>query len=153
MSTCQPSALPSSDLDHPSCSINLADRHFDTAQRYGNETSVGASLRAALPKLGLGRGDVWVTTKIGNPRPGSGGMPAGGGYDPTLLPGPGGGYMLDDTVSAHDGVLAEFAKSQSALGFDYVDLLLLHYPSLPSKDLEGTDGTFYLTLSCRHLFH
>eukprot|EP01051_Picozoa_sp_SAG22_P009305 SAG22_NODE_767_length_7375_cov_24.094055_5_plen_94_part_00 len=65
-------------------------------------------------------------------------MPAGGGYDPTLLPGPGGGYMLDDAVSAYDGVLAEFGKSQAALGFEYVDLLLLHYPSLPSSDLEGT---------------
>jgi 2,5-diketo-D-gluconate reductase A len=37
-------------------------RHIDTAQMYGNESGVGAALKAS----GLARDDVWVTTKLNN---------------------------------------------------------------------------------------
>lgn len=40
--------------------LQLGYRHVDTAQRYGNETAVGAGIRAS----GVDRDKVWVTTKV-----------------------------------------------------------------------------------------
>jgi diketogulonate reductase-like aldo/keto reductase len=42
--------------------LRLGYRHIDTARVYGNETDVGAGLRAS----GVPRGDVFVTTKLWN---------------------------------------------------------------------------------------
>lgn len=39
-------------------------RHIDTAERYGNEAEVGEGLRQGLAAAGLGRDDVFVTTKV-----------------------------------------------------------------------------------------
>ena len=55
-------------------------RLFDTAQRYGTEKPLGEVLRRHFAKGTLRREDVFITTKTSNPRPGSGGMPAGGGF-------------------------------------------------------------------------
>jgi 2,5-diketo-D-gluconate reductase A len=73
-------------------------RHVDTAQMYGNEAEVGEAIR----KSGLGRDEVYVTTKLGN-----------------------GAHRPDDARKA-------FAGSLEALGFDYVDLFLIHWP-LPTR--------------------
>jgi 2,5-diketo-D-gluconate reductase B len=40
--------------------LRLGYRHIDTAEMYDNEREVGEALRAS----GVGRGDVFVTTKI-----------------------------------------------------------------------------------------
>jgi alcohol dehydrogenase (NADP+) len=40
-------------------------RHFDCAERYGNEREVGGALRAGLAR-GIARDDIFVTTKIWN---------------------------------------------------------------------------------------
>src|SRR6266849_7745325 len=40
--------------------LRLGYRHIDTAEMYGNEREVGEGLRAS----GIGRDDVFVTTKI-----------------------------------------------------------------------------------------
>jgi alcohol dehydrogenase (NADP+) len=40
-------------------------RHFDCAERYGNEREVGRALRAGLAR-GIARGNIFVTTKIWN---------------------------------------------------------------------------------------
>jgi 2,5-diketo-D-gluconate reductase A len=69
-------------------------RHIDTAGAYRNEAGVGAALAAT----GLGRDEVFVTTKLWNSEQ---------GYDSTL---------------------AACEKSLERLGLDHVDLYLIHWP-------------------------
>ncbi len=69
-------------------------RHVDTAQMYGNERGVGAAVAAS----GLGRDDVFVTTKLNNDR-----------HEPA-------------------SALASLDESLRQLGLEYVDLFLIHWP-------------------------
>jgi diketogulonate reductase-like aldo/keto reductase len=69
-------------------------RHVDTARIYGNERDVGAAVRAS----GIGREQIFVTTKLWN----------------------------DD--QGYDSALRAFDASLSRLGLDYVDLYLVHWP-------------------------
>jgi 2,5-diketo-D-gluconate reductase A len=73
-------------------------RHVDTAEMYGNEREVGQ----AIAKSGLDRGDVFVTSKLGNDS-----------------------HRPDDARRAFDGTL-------EAIGSDYIDLFLIHWP-LPTR--------------------
>jgi len=73
-------------------------RHIDTAQGYGNEKEVGD----AIAKSSLDRGDVFVTSKLGNAD-----------------------HRPDDARHA-------FYRSVSALGCEYIDLFLIHWP-LPTR--------------------
>src|ERR1700683_4781699 len=41
-------------------------RHFDCAERYGNEREVGKALKQGLAAAGIARGDIFVTTKVWN---------------------------------------------------------------------------------------
>src|SRR4030095_17076656 len=41
-------------------------RHFDCAERYGNEREVGRALQARLAAGGIAREDIFVTTKLWN---------------------------------------------------------------------------------------
>src|SRR6202166_4172103 len=41
-------------------------RHFDCAERYGNEREVGRALQAGLAAGGIAREDIFVTPKLGN---------------------------------------------------------------------------------------
>ena len=41
-------------------------RHFDCAERYGNEREVGRALEAGLAAGGIAREDIFVTTKLWN---------------------------------------------------------------------------------------
>lgn len=75
--------------------LKIGYRHVDTAAMYGNEAEVGEGLRAS----GVGRDEVFVTTKVWNDRQ---------GYDATLK---------------------AFDKSLSRLGVDHVDLYLIHWPA------------------------
>jgi diketogulonate reductase-like aldo/keto reductase len=79
--------------------IALADgyRSIDTAALYRNEPGVGRAIRAAADR-GVSRGEVFVTTKLGNPDQ---------GYDSTLR---------------------AFDASVQRLGVDIVDLYLIHWP-------------------------
>jgi aryl-alcohol dehydrogenase-like predicted oxidoreductase len=72
---------------------------IDTAQRYGTEPAVGEVLRARIIAGTLAREGVFVTTKVSNPRPAPAGMLPGGGLE----------YMLQEDMSAYDGLLDEFA--------------------------------------------
>src|SRR4051795_5835811 len=69
-------------------------RHVDTAAAYRNEAGVGAAIAAS----GVGREDVFVTTKLWNSEQ---------GYDSTLR---------------------AFEKSLERLGTGHVDLYLIHWP-------------------------
>jgi 2,5-diketo-D-gluconate reductase A len=73
-------------------------RHIDTAQGYRNEAEVGE----AVARSGLDRGDVYITSKLGNDA-----------HEP-------------------DAARAAFDATLKALGSDYVDLFLIHWP-LPTR--------------------
>src|SRR5712671_2599058 len=73
-------------------------RHFDCAERYGNEREVGRALQAGLAAGGIAREDIFVTTKLwnSNHRPGR--------------------------------VEPAFEASLDRLGLKYLDLYLIHTP-------------------------
>jgi alcohol dehydrogenase (NADP+) len=73
-------------------------RHFDCAERYGNEREVGTALEAGLAARGIARGDIFVTTKLWN----SNHRPA--------------------------RVEPAFDASLERLGLRYLDLYLIHTP-------------------------
>jgi alcohol dehydrogenase (NADP+) len=73
-------------------------RHFDCAERYGNEREVGRALQAGLAACGIAREDIFVTTKLwnSNHRP--------------------------------ERVEPAFEASLDRLGLAYLDLYLIHTP-------------------------
>jgi 2,5-diketo-D-gluconate reductase A len=77
-----------------SLALETGYRHIDTAEMYGNEQAVGEAVRAS----GLGRADVFITSKLNN-----------------------GFHRPDDARAA-------FARTLVELGTDYVDLFLIHWP-------------------------
>jgi diketogulonate reductase-like aldo/keto reductase len=72
-------------------------RHFDCASVYGNEAEVGASLEA-VQQRGIGRDELWVTSKLWNDKHGE------------------------------DDVIAQCRKSLADLRLEYLDLYLVHWP-------------------------
>ena len=73
-------------------------RHFDCAERYGNEREVGSALQAGLAAGGIAREDIFVTTKLWN----SNHRPA--------------------------RVAPAFQASLDKLALNYLDLYLIHTP-------------------------
>jgi diketogulonate reductase-like aldo/keto reductase len=72
-------------------------RHFDCASVYGNEAEVGAALEAVI-KSGIGREEIFVTSKLWNDKHGE------------------------------QDVIASCRKSLADLRLDYLDLYLVHWP-------------------------
>jgi alcohol dehydrogenase (NADP+) len=73
-------------------------RHFDCAERYKNEREVGEALRVGLAAGGIGREDIFVTTKLWN------------------------------TNHRPERVEPAFEASLDRLGLNYLDLYLIHTP-------------------------
>src|SRR6266704_3030747 len=73
-------------------------RHFDCAERYGNEREVGSALQAGLAAEGIAREDIFVTTKLWN------------------------------TNHRPERVEPAFEASLDRLGLKYLDLYLIHTP-------------------------
>ncbi|HKN76369.1 MAG TPA: aldo/keto reductase [Candidatus Acidoferrum sp.] len=86
-------------------------RHFDCAERYGNEREVGKALKEGLAAGGIARGDIFVTTKLWN----SNHRPA--------------------------RVEPAFEASLERLGLNYLDLYLIHTPFAfqPGDDQDPRD--------------
>ncbi len=86
-------------------------RHFDCAERYGNEREVGTALQAGLAAGGIAREDIFVTTKLwnSNHRP--------------------------------ERVEPAFEASLDKLGLKYLDLYLIHTPFAfqPGDDQDPRD--------------
>jgi len=86
-------------------------RHFDCAERYRNEREVGEALQAGLAAGGIAREDIFVTTKLWN------------------------------TNHRPERVEPAFQASLERLGFDYLDLYLIHTPYAfhPGDDQDPRD--------------
>jgi alcohol dehydrogenase (NADP+) len=86
-------------------------RHFDCAERYGNEREVGEALQAELAAEGIPREDIFVTTKLwnSNHRP--------------------------------ERIEPAFEASLKRLGLSYLDLYLIHTPFAfqPGDDQDPRD--------------
>ncbi len=92
--------------------LDAGYRHVDTAEVYENEAGVGRAINAALA-AGLGRDDLFVTTKLfpGNP---AAGMPA----------------------KTFETTIASLKDSLERLGLDHVDLYLIHAPLTPDERVD-----------------
>jgi len=91
--------------------LDAGFRHFDCAERYGNEREVGTALQAGLAAGGIARDDIFVTTKLwnSNHRP--------------------------------ERVEPAFEASLERLGLKYLDLYLIHTPFAfqPGDDQDPRD--------------
>ena len=74
-------------------------RHIDTATAYGNEESVGKAIADYLRESGEKRENLFITTKLANPDHG------------------------------YERAQKAIDKSLEALGLDYIDLYLIHWPN------------------------
>ncbi|XP_061704214.1 uncharacterized oxidoreductase YtbE-like [Cydia pomonella] len=86
-------------------------RLFDTATVYGNEKYLGEALRLLLPKFGLTRQDIFITTKL-SPR----------------------------DAHTKEIIKEACRKSLASLGFEKIDLYLIHFPgmaNLSSADIQN----------------
>jgi alcohol dehydrogenase (NADP+) len=86
-------------------------RHFDCAERYGNEREVGRALQAGLAAGGIARGEIFVTTKVWN------------------------------TNHRPERVEPALEASLGRLGLNYLDLYLIHTPFAfqPGDDQDPRD--------------
>jgi diketogulonate reductase-like aldo/keto reductase len=92
--------------------LEVGFRHFDCAERYGNEDAVGDALRAAFEAGTVAREDVFVTTKLWN------------------------------TNHRPERVRPAFDASLRRLQVNYVDAYLIHtpYAFAPGDDQDPRDG-------------
>ncbi|MCC3297877.1 aldo/keto reductase [Arthrobacter sp. zg-Y916] len=87
-----------------SAALSLGYRHIDTAALYGNEEGVGAAVRNFTDAGHVVREDLFVTSKLWN------------------------------TDQGYDAAFRAFDTSMEKLGFDYLDLYLIHWPC-PARGL------------------
>ncbi|KAM8708822.1 hypothetical protein ACLKA7_015743 [Drosophila subpalustris] len=80
------------------CAVETGFRHFDTAYNYENEKEVGEALRCQMQMGNVSRENIFLTTKLWNTH-----------HDPR-------------------DVRRICEKQLEALGFDYIDLYLMHFP-------------------------
>jgi 2,5-diketo-D-gluconate reductase A len=85
---------PADTVEATRTALEIGYRHIDTAQMYGNEKEVGQAIRES----GIDRGEVFVTSKVGN------------------------------TQLERDDMLRSFDRSLADMGFDHLDLFLIHWP-------------------------
>jgi alcohol dehydrogenase (NADP+) len=91
--------------------LDAGFRHFDCAERYGNEREVGSALQAALAAGGVTREDIFVTTKLWN------------------------------SNHRAERVEPAFEASLDRLRLEYLDLYLIHTPFAfqPGNDQDPRD--------------
>jgi diketogulonate reductase-like aldo/keto reductase len=92
--------------------LEVGFRHFDCAERYGNEDAVGSALRTAFEAGTVAREDMFVTTKLWN------------------------------TNHRPERVRPAFDASLRRLQVDYADAYLIHtpYAFAPGDDQDPRDG-------------
>jgi diketogulonate reductase-like aldo/keto reductase len=93
--------------------LDVGFRHLDCAERYRNESAVGAALADAFDQGNLQREELFVTTKLSN-----------NNHRPAR-------------------VKPAFEASRARLGLDYIDLYLIHTPFAfqPGDDQDPRDDS------------
>jgi len=81
-------------------------RHFDCASVYGNEDHIAVALQGII-KSGVGREDLWITSKLWNDKHGEG------------------------------DVIPSCRKSLTDLQLDYLAMYLVHWPFEVAQELYG----------------
>lgn len=89
--------------------LRLGYRHFDCAPIYANEPEVGEALARGLEECGLGREDVWVTSKLWN-----------NAHEP-------------------ENVRPALERTLRDLRLDHLDLYLMHWPIAQRRDIDYPD--------------
>lgn len=79
--------------------IRCGMRHIDCASFYKNEEGVGRGIALGMKENGLGRDDIFITSKVWT------------------------------TDKAYDDVIRSCRESLGRLGLEYLDLLLIHWPA------------------------
>ncbi|XP_028179119.1 uncharacterized oxidoreductase YtbE-like [Ostrinia nubilalis] len=90
--------------------LSAGYRMFDTATAYNNEGLIKEALETLLPKHGLERDDIFITTK------------------------------LAPSDHGNERVRAAYQRSLDLLGLEYVDLYLIHFPgtaNIPANDMRN----------------
>jgi diketogulonate reductase-like aldo/keto reductase len=100
-----PPELTSRSVTH---ALEAGYRHIDTAQIYRNEAEVGRAVRDFTKNTGIGRDEVWITTKLRDAR---------GKFPKKLDDVP---MLLRESVERISGTTVEEGG--------YVDLFLIHSP-------------------------
>lgn len=116
MSLCNGAEIPVLGLGTAKCedvysavctAVDVGYTHFDTAYAYHNETELGRALRDKIRTGRVAREHLWITTKVWN------------------------SYHRVQQVEEC------FQRSAIALGVDYVDLYLMHWPFAFREGHEG----------------
>ena len=92
--------------------IEIGYRHIDTAYRYTNEPYIGQKLKELFDNNVIRREQLFITTKVWN------------------------------TFHRKDSVLRGLNASLAALGLDYVDLALIHFPMAFVENITGVPDEF-----------
>jgi alcohol dehydrogenase (NADP+) len=102
---------PALTITATSDALDAGFRHFDCAERYGNEREVGQALQAGLAAGNIARKDVFVTTKLWN------------------------------SNHRSERVAPAFEASLARLALQYLDLYLIHTPFAfqPGDDQDPRD--------------
>lgn len=108
LGTFQMRSVPEDDVIHRTIdhALQFGYRLIDTAAVYGNEADIGRSLKELLPKYGLSRKDIFITSKL---------SPRDHGFD-----------------SAEKACM----KSLESLDCEYLDLYLIHWPGVQKLKRE-----------------
>lgn len=86
--------------------IKIGYRHFDCAPIYKNEIEVGKAINDAISAGEVSREELWITSKLWNS-----------------------GHRYNDVEPACE-------QSLKAMGLDYFDLYLIHWPVAVERDIE-----------------
>jgi methylglyoxal/glyoxal reductase len=118
--------IPSSDCQRiVKDAVRIGYRHIDTAQVYRNEAAIGAAVNELIASKIITREEIWITSKI---------HPKNQGYENALK-------------SIHE--------SLKALGMEYIDLMLIHWPGSQGLKLYSPQnainrgGTLRALIECK----
>ena len=99
--------------------LKIGYRHIDCAYVYENESEVGQGIKEAMEEFGVKREEIFVTSKLWN------------------------------TFHHPDDVEMAFKLSLNALGLEYLDLFLIHWPTAFVRGMnmfpKNEDGTMIVS--------
>ncbi|XP_063700895.1 uncharacterized protein LOC134831164 [Culicoides brevitarsis] len=94
--------------------LDVGYRHIDTANVYRNEKEIGDALKTLLPKYGLTREQIFITSKL-----------------------------VPRNKQSNDDVIATVKQSLRDLQTSYIDLYLIHWPGVYGIPVESPENAKY----------